>query len=207
MLGNPLTNCVGGQTGELCTLRREHSNRFSEGKTERHHHRDHFQPTLPSWEAVCTPLGASGAWVLRLRLPRLDPRKRTSIDCCENTLKIQLSDPGKWLGLPERQKIVAAKTLQLHMLAYCRLPTSWESIHGTSPGCELLLQMYISQTWHECQRQTTHNYSLLSQRDSWHGWQRWRTGGHCGLHLSGTAATKLWESRVATHTILGGCAA
>lgn len=49
--------------------------------------------------------------MLMLRLPGLDPRKRTSIDCCEDTLKIQLRDPGKGLGLPERQGIVVAKTL------------------------------------------------------------------------------------------------
>ena len=165
MLGNPLTSCDGDQTGELCTLRREHGNRFSEGKTEGHHHKDHFWPSLPSREAVCTPLGASGAWVLRLRLLILVPRKRTSIDCCEDTLKIQLGDPEKCLGLPERQGIIAAKTLQLRMLAYCKTPASWVSNHGTSPGCELRFQRYISQAWHKCQRQTAHNGSLLSQRD------------------------------------------
>lgn len=49
--------------------------------------------------------------MLRLRLLILDPRRRTSIDCCEDALKIQLGDPEKCLGLPERQGITAAKTL------------------------------------------------------------------------------------------------
>lgn len=156
--------------------------------------RDYFRLNPFPAEKLFAHLWGKWGLVLRLRLPRLDPQKedqhwllwKYSEDTAERSREmLGPSQTGK--------KIVAAKTLT-HMLAYCRLPTSWVLIHGTSPGCELLLQMYISQTWHEYQRQTTHNYSLLSQRDSWHAWQRWRTGGHRGLNLQWHSCHQAVES-------------
>ena len=48
----------------------------------------------------------NGRWVRRLRLRGSDPRVRTGIECCEDTLKGLVQQrggsPGKSLGLPER---------------------------------------------------------------------------------------------------------
>ena len=58
-LKSPLT---GGDMRELQNLRRENSNRLSEGKTERIQHTDHCLSELLSQDAVCMSTTVSGDW-------------------------------------------------------------------------------------------------------------------------------------------------
>lgn len=66
-------------------------------------------------ELVYMPTIVSGCSVLRLRLWRSNPRKRTGVGCHEDTPEgastTQLRSPQKSLGLPERQEIIYLRML------------------------------------------------------------------------------------------------
>ena len=64
--------------GKLQNHRGKHSNRGAEGKAERFLHRGLVPTSTHQPERlVCSPAGAGGGWVLRLRLQSSDPRQRT----------------------------------------------------------------------------------------------------------------------------------
>ena len=98
-------------------------------QTERIHHRDSCQTALPSQEAAYTFTMVSGGWVLRLGLQGSDPRERTRVDYHKDTLRGLIwhsgRSPGKSMGLPERQEMIAAGTLQLPALTNCQKLPLW----------------------------------------------------------------------------------
>ena len=68
--------------GKLWSHRGEHSNKGVEGKAERFLHRGLVPTSTHQPERlVCSPVGTSGVWELRLRLRRSDPRERTGVGC------------------------------------------------------------------------------------------------------------------------------
>lgn len=122
--------------------------------------------------------------MLRLRLLILDPSKRTSIDCCEDTLKIQLGGSREMPGPPREARDHCCQDPLTPHACLLQDPSFMSVKSWDKSWCELLFQRYIGQAWHECRRQTTHTCSLLSQRDhlvlAWV--TRWRTGDRCGLN-------------------------
>ena len=72
----------GGGGGKLQSHGGEPSNRGAEGKAERFLHRGSVLTSTHQPERlVCSPVGAGGAWELRLGLRRSDPRERTGVSC------------------------------------------------------------------------------------------------------------------------------
>ena len=68
--------------GKFRSHRGECSNRGAEGKAERFPHRRLVLTSTQQPERlVCSPSGAGGAWELRLRLQKSNPRERTGVGC------------------------------------------------------------------------------------------------------------------------------
>ena len=68
--------------GKLQSHIGERSNRGTEGKVERFLHRGLVPTSTHQPERlVCSPVGTSGVWELRLRLRRSDPMERTGVGC------------------------------------------------------------------------------------------------------------------------------